>query len=129
MGRRGQAKLDLHQLNPSVWALRSVATQTRWQWRLLGYETAALAPVFFQQAHVGDGHAAVHGFAHVVDGEQGHLHGGQGFPCRAPKTIALRVLNFWLTCPEFLGLVGQDWAKTPNPMLSIDGLSDTRQGS
>jgi hypothetical protein len=29
--------------------------------------------VFFQQAHVGDGHAAVHGFAHVVDGEQGHL--------------------------------------------------------
>ena len=26
-----------------------------------------------------DGHAAVHGLAHVVDGEQGHLHGGEGF--------------------------------------------------
>jgi len=35
--------------------------------------------MFLQQAHVGDGHAAVHGFAHVLDGEQGHLHGGQGF--------------------------------------------------
>jgi hypothetical protein len=78
VGCRGQAKLDLHQQNPSVWALRSVATQTRWQWRLLGHEAAALAPMFLQQAHVGDGHAAVHGFAHVVDGEQGHLHGGQG---------------------------------------------------
>ena len=27
----------------------------------------------FQQAHVGDGHAAVHRFAHVVDGEHGDL--------------------------------------------------------
>ena len=70
--------------------------------------------MFFQQLHVGDRHAAVHGFAHIVDGEQGDLHGGQGFPRTDPKTVALRPLNFWLTCPEFLGLVGQDWAKTPN---------------
>ena len=36
-------------------------------------ETAALAAVFFQQLDVGNRHAAVHRFAHVVDGEQGDL--------------------------------------------------------
>ena len=35
--------------------------------------------MLFQQLHIGDDHAAVHGFTHVVDGEQGHLHGGEGF--------------------------------------------------
>ena len=35
--------------------------------------------MLFQQLHVGDDHAPVHSFAHVVDGEQGHLHGGEGF--------------------------------------------------
>ena len=84
--------------------------------------------MLFQQLHVGDRHASVHGFTHVINGEQGDLHGSQGLPRTGPKTIALRELNFWLTCPEFLGLVGQDWAKTPNPKLSIDGLSNTRQG-
>jgi hypothetical protein len=45
--------------------------------------------VFLQQRHVGDGHAAVHGFAHVVDGEQGDLHGGQGFHLHARGARAL----------------------------------------
>jgi len=84
--------------------------------------------MLFQQLDIGDRHAAVHGFAHVVDGEQGDLHGGQGFPRTDPKTVALRPLNFWSTCPEFLGLVGQDWDKTPKPARSIDGPSDIRQG-
>ena len=35
--------------------------------------------MLFHHAHVVDGHAAVHGLAHVVNGEQGHLHGGEGF--------------------------------------------------
>ena len=35
--------------------------------------------MLFQQPHVGDGHAPVDRFDHVVDGEQGDLHGGQGF--------------------------------------------------
>jgi hypothetical protein len=35
--------------------------------------------MLFQQLHIGDGHAAVHGFAHVVNGQQGELDGGQGF--------------------------------------------------
>ena len=35
--------------------------------------------MFLHHPHVVDGHAAVHGFAHVVDGEQGYLHGGEGF--------------------------------------------------
>jgi hypothetical protein len=35
--------------------------------------------LLLQQLHGGHDHAAVGGFAHVVDGEQGHLHGGQGF--------------------------------------------------
>ena len=40
---------------------------------------ARLAPMLLQQLAVVEGHAAVDGFAHVVDGEQGDLHGGQGF--------------------------------------------------
>ena len=95
---------------------------------LLGNVSPRLAAMLFQQLHVGDGHATVHGFAHVVDGQQGDLHGGQGFPRTGPKTVALRLLNFWLTCPEFLGLVGQDWDKTPKPAVSIEGVSNTRQG-
>ncbi len=34
--------------------------------------------MLFQQRDAVHGHAPVHGFAHVVDGEQGHLHGGEG---------------------------------------------------
>jgi hypothetical protein len=34
--------------------------------------------MLFQQLHIGDGHAPVHGFAHVVNRQQGDLHGGQG---------------------------------------------------
>ena len=41
---------------------------------LLSNEAARLAAMLFQQLHVGDRHAAVHGFAHVVDGEQGDLY-------------------------------------------------------
>jgi hypothetical protein len=55
--------------------------------------------MFFQQGHAVHGHAPVHGFAHVVNGEQGHLHGREGFPRTDPKTVALRGLNFWSTCP------------------------------
>jgi len=40
---------------------------------------AGLAAGFFQQLHVTDGHAAVCGFAHVVDGQEGDLYGGEGF--------------------------------------------------
>jgi hypothetical protein len=42
---------------------------------LLGNVSPRLAAVLFQQLHVGDRHAAVHGFAHVVNGHQGDLHG------------------------------------------------------
>ncbi len=38
---------------------------------------AAFAAVLFQQLHIGDDHAAVGSLAHVVNGEQSHLHGGQ----------------------------------------------------
>jgi hypothetical protein len=31
--------------------------------------------MLFQQLHIGDRHAPVYGFAHVVGGEQGDLHG------------------------------------------------------
>jgi len=40
---------------------------------------SGLAAGFFQQLHVTDGHAAVCGFAHVVDGQEGDLYGGEGF--------------------------------------------------
>ncbi len=35
--------------------------------------------MLFQQGHAVDGHAPIDGFAHVVDGEQGDLYGGEGF--------------------------------------------------
>jgi hypothetical protein len=35
--------------------------------------------MLLQHPHVSYGHAAVHGFAHVVNGEQGDLHSCQGF--------------------------------------------------
>ncbi len=37
------------------------------------HKTPRLAAVLFQQGHAVDGHAPVHGFAHVVDGQQGEL--------------------------------------------------------
>jgi predicted nucleotidyltransferase len=39
----------------------------------------ALPPMLLQQPHLDDHHAAVHRLAHVVDRQQRHLHGGQGF--------------------------------------------------
>jgi len=41
------------------------------------HKTPRLAPVLFQQGHAVDGHAAIDGFAHVVNREQGDLHSGQ----------------------------------------------------
>jgi hypothetical protein len=45
--------------------------------------------MLFQQLHIGDGHAPVHGFAHVVNGEQGHLHGREGFHFNACLAVHL----------------------------------------
>ena len=39
----------------------------------------ALPTLLFHQPHPADGHAAVYGFAHVVNGEQRHAAGGEGF--------------------------------------------------
>ena len=35
--------------------------------------------MLLKQLAVIDGHAAVHGLAHVVNGQQRHLQGGEGF--------------------------------------------------
>ena len=35
--------------------------------------------MLFQQGDARHGHAPVDGFAHVVNGQQGHLDSGQGF--------------------------------------------------
>ena len=40
------------------------------------HKTPRLPTVLFEQLHIGDGHAPVDGFAHVVNGEQGDIHGG-----------------------------------------------------
>lgn len=58
--------------------LRVTSSLTCW-WSLTRHKAAGFAAVLFQQLDIGDGHAPVHGFAHVVDGEQGDLHGGEGF--------------------------------------------------
>ena len=43
--------------------------------------------MFFHELHVGDGHAAVHRFAHVVHGQQSHLYGGEGFHFHAGLAV------------------------------------------
>ena len=58
-----------------------------------------LAPVLLQQLHVGHRHTSVNGFAHVVDGEQGDLDGGQK-KSQKPRFV-----------PNSLGSLGQDWDK------------------
>lgn len=35
--------------------------------------------MLLQHAHTVNGHAALGRFAHVMDGQQRHLHGGEGF--------------------------------------------------
>lgn len=40
---------------------------------------AGLAAFLLEEANAFHGHAAVDGLAHVVDGEQAHLHSGEGF--------------------------------------------------
>ncbi len=47
----------------------------------------ALAPVLFEQLHLADGHAPVHGLAHVVNGEQGSGAGGEGFHFHAGLAV------------------------------------------
>jgi hypothetical protein len=79
--------------------------------------------MLFQQLDIAHDHATVGGLAHVVDGEQADLYGGRksvDFPRKSPRESALVRLYFLSTCPKFLGLVGQDWDKTPKPDRGID---------
>ena len=46
---------------------------------LTRHKTPTLAPMLFKQAHIGDRHAPIHRFAHVINGQQSHLYRGQGF--------------------------------------------------
>ena len=48
------------------------------QCSLLSNERPRLTTMLLQQLHIGDGHAPVDGFAHVINGQQGELDGGQG---------------------------------------------------
>lgn len=47
------------------------------------HKTLALSPPLLHQPHPADGHAAVHSLAHVVDRQQCHAGGGQGFHLHA----------------------------------------------
>ena len=42
--------------------------------------------MLFKQVHIGHRHPTVHGFAHVVDREQGHLHSGERLHLHAGLT-------------------------------------------
>ena len=69
--------------------------------------------MLFEQLVVVDGHAAVHGLAHVIDGQQGHLQGGQCFQ----QNQQLRTLQACSPDPFSDWLVGQNWDKTSCPRL------------
>jgi hypothetical protein len=53
--------------------------------------------MLFQQGDAGHGHAPVHGFAHVVDGEQGHWgsHTNQQLTAHGVQSLGL-ILCVWL---------------------------------
>ena len=78
--------------------------------------------MLFKQGHTVDGHAPVHGFAHVIDGEQRHLHGGQSFHLHTGLAHGLGgsfvfdLSNFSSTS---LKLVGQNWDKISHPFISL----------
>ena len=69
-----------------------------------------LTALLLYQLHIGDGHTAIGGFAHVVNSEKRHLNGGQGFHQNQQLRAQDGKLKT-LICPEFCGLVGQDWDK------------------
>ena len=56
------------------------------------HKTPRLPTVLFQQLHIGDGHAPVHGFAHVVNGEQGHLHRYTNQQLRTHLSVSLDLI-------------------------------------
>ena len=76
-----------------------------------------LAALLFKQPHIRDDHAAVYRFAHVVNGEEGHLHRSERFhfhACLSHGFCRSGAHNGELKtfiCPKFCGLVGQDWDK------------------
>ena len=72
-----------------------------------------LATLLFQQLHIGNGHAAVGSFAHVINGQQCHLYGGEGFQ----QNQQLRTLQACSLDPFSDWLVGQNWDKTSCPEL------------
>jgi len=43
------------------------------------YERSRLSTVFLKQSNIGDFHPSVNCLAHVIDGEQRHLHSGERF--------------------------------------------------
>jgi hypothetical protein len=87
------------------------------------HKTPRLTAMLFQQRDAIDGHAPVHGFAHIVDGEQGNLHGGEGViqinNCRhrlnALPLFLLDILvlykfgrvRSWSACPHGIGRAQQ----------------------
>lgn len=62
--------------------------QTQQNSKLHRLPSSALAAALFQQPDVAHHHAAVDGLAHVVDGQQPHLHGGR----RTASSLALVML-------------------------------------
>jgi len=84
-----------------------------------GHKAPRLAAVLFQQLHIGDDHAPVHGFAHVVDGEQRHLHGSEGFhfdPCLA--------VHFGRGCADHAGVLDVEFNGHPG---QADGVAQGNQ--
>src|SRR3990172_10407399 len=54
-----------------------------------GAPMTGAATRLFQQPHTLNGHAAIDRFAHVVDGEQRNLYGGQRFHFHARLAVCL----------------------------------------
>ena len=64
--------------------------------------------MFFKQPHITDGHTPVYGFAHIVDGQQGHLKNYTNQQLSTHQAFSLD--------PFSDGLVGQNWDKLSCPV-------------
>ena len=56
-------------------------------WSIPQGPVPTLAAAFLQQLNPGEGHAPVHGFAHVINREQGRGAGGEGFHLHAGLAV------------------------------------------
>jgi hypothetical protein len=86
------------------------------------HKTPALAPVFLAQGNSVHGHAAVYGFAHVVNREEADLHGGtkQGLQPVFLQLVALALGNPFLRSAPVSWFSGANFEQEYLPRWNVE---------